>query len=382
MYRVGTKERFKRIGDALKQWKADAPQDAVIELTGSDVYIEPISIEVGKDQSLQLRAANHTRPVIRLLDWQADLPDALRVFVDSGSRFTLDGLLITGRAVHIRAKNEMAQPPDAKKEAQSTARVEQSGGTCTPEVMMRHCTLVPGWGLHHDCEPHRPAEPSLELFNVHARVRIEHSIVGSIQVNVDQVHAEPIPISVSDSILDATDSDREAIGAPGRPVAHAVLTIERCTVFGIVQVHAAELAENCVFNDCFNVARRQRGCMRFCSVPVHCRTPRRCNCQPDLVSKPILEAFERGTITEAEKDRRLAIERQRVQPQFTDRRYGGPGYGQLAETCAIEIKRGADDESEMGAFHDLYNPQREANLRARLDEYTPAGVQTGIIFET
>jgi len=115
---------------------------------------------------------------------------------------------------------------------------------------------------------------------------------------------------------------------------------------------------------------------------VHCRTPRRYNCQPDLVSKPILEAFERGKITEAEKERRLAIERQRVQPQFTDRRCGRPGYGQLAEPCAIEIKRGADDESEMGAFHDLCNPQREANLRSRLDEYTPAGMQTGIIFVT
>ena len=382
MYRVGETERFRRIGDALAQWKADTPQDAVIELAGSSVYVEPISIELDKDQSLQLRAANHTRPVIRLLDWQSDMPDALQVSVDSGSRFTLDGLLITGRAVHIRANSKVAQPPNAKQQAQSTEQEGQSNGTCAAEVTIRHCTLVPGWGLHNDCEPHRPAEPSLELFNVQARVRIEHSIVGSIQVNVDQVHAEPIPISVSDSILDATDGDREAIGAPGRPVAHAALTIRRCTVFGIVQVHAAELAENCIFNDCLNVARRQPGCMRFCSVPVHCRTPRRYNCQPDLVGKPILEAFERGTITEAEKDRRLAIERQRVQPQFTDRRYGRPGYGQLADTCAIEIKRGADDESEMGTFHDLYNPQREANLRARLDEYTPAGVQTGIIFET
>ena len=40
--------------------------------------------------------------------------------------------------------------------------------------------------------------------------------------------------------------------------------------------------------------------------------------------------------------------------------------------------RGADDEAEMGAFHDLYQPQRIANLRARLDEYTPAGIDAGI----
>jgi hypothetical protein len=34
----------------------------------------------------------------------------------------------------------------------------------------------------------------------------------------------------------------------------------------------------------------------------------------------------------------------------------------------------------MGVFHDLFRPQREANLRARLDEYTPAGTEAGIIF--
>jgi hypothetical protein len=34
----------------------------------------------------------------------------------------------------------------------------------------------------------------------------------------------------------------------------------------------------------------------------------------------------------------------------------------------------------MGAFHDLYQPQRESNLRARLDEYTPAGMTAGILF--
>jgi hypothetical protein len=34
----------------------------------------------------------------------------------------------------------------------------------------------------------------------------------------------------------------------------------------------------------------------------------------------------------------------------------------------------------MGVFHDLYQPQRAANLRARLDEYTPAGMTAGIIY--
>ncbi len=69
-----------------------------------------------------------------------------------------------------------------------------------------------------------------------------------------------------------------------------------------------------------------------------------------------------------------------MRPQFTAVRYGKPAYVQLAITCAAEIKRGADDESEMGVYHDLYQPQREANLSARLEEYTPAGMDTAIIF--
>ena len=70
----------------------------------------------------------------------------------------------------------------------------------------------------------------------------------------------------------------------------------------------------------------------------------------------------------------------RVRPAFTSLRYGQPGYGQLASFAPKEISTGADDESEMGAFHDLFQPQRTANLRARLDEYAPAAFDAGILF--
>jgi hypothetical protein len=72
----------------------------------------------------------------------------------------------------------------------------------------------------------------------------------------------------------------------------------------------------------------------------------------------------------------------RVEPDFNSTRYGTPTYCQLADACAGEITRGADDESELGAFHDLYQPQRDANLRTRLDEYSPAGMNAGIIHAT
>jgi hypothetical protein len=365
-YRVGAGQKFKRLREALEAWENDEPASAVIELMESRVYVEPIAITLRPEQQLQIRAANGKRAVMRMLDYQTDLPDALTVTMGRASRFVLDGLLITGRPLHITGPE--------REEGEEHAPV------CGSELIIRHCTLVPGWEIDCDCEPKRPAEPSLECYNVRAGVRIEHSIVGSFQIHENEVSADPIALRITDSILDATAPEREAIGAPGYAGAHATLTIQRCTVFGSVNVHAVELAENCIFNDCLNVARRQLGCMRFCYVPAGCRTPRRYRCQPDGVVQAVIEKAK-----EKRKEPRATLidsERLRVRPQFTSRRYGNPGYAQLGPTCVAEIKRGADDESEMGVFHDLFQPQREANLRTRLAEFTPAAMEVGLIFAT
>ena len=36
----------------------------------------------------------------------------------------------------------------------------------------------------------------------------------------------------------------------------------------------------------------------------------------------------------------------------------------------------------MGAFHDLYEPQREAHLRARMDDYLRFGLEAGLFYVT
>ncbi len=353
-----------------KEAFAGQPAQAVIEILDSGVYTLPIRIHLKADHDLQLRAANGARPIIRLLDYMADRPDAFTVTGEAGSRFTLDGLLINGRSLQILGPEiDPEAPPDAHP-AEDLCR-----------LTIRHSTLVPGWMLSNNCEPRRPNEPSLELINTGAHVHIERSILGTIQVTADQVHTDPITIHLSDSILDATGSDCdgpacEALGAPGWPLAHAVLTIQRSTVFGKIFVHAIDLAENSIFMSRVRVGRSQRGCMRFCYVAPGSRTPRRYHCQPDMVEQAVAAEIAEGP----ERDRNQERERLRVRPQFNSTRYGTPTYCQLALTCAPEIRRGADDESEMGAFHDLYQPQREANLRARLDEFTPAGMDAGLIF--
>jgi len=88
-------------------------------------------------------------------------------------------------------------------------------------------------------------------------------------------------------------------------------------------------------------------------------TPRQYRCQPALA----VQAGQQGPV-----------------PAFGSRRFGDPDYAQLRIDCPRALRTGAADASEMGAFHFLFEPQREANLRMRLDEYLPIGLQAGLIY--
>ena len=63
-------------------------------------------------------------------------------------------------------------------------------------------------------------------------------------------------------------------------------------------------------------------------------------------------------------------------------RYGDHDYLRLHEGTPDRVRRGADDEAEMGVTHRLYAPQREANLGIRLDEYVRFGLAADRIFAT
>jgi hypothetical protein len=396
-YRVGDDGDFQRIMDAVARWQHDrdadpAKADAVIELLDGAAYQEVLDIALQAGDRLELRASDGVRPVIRLLDWYSNRPDQMRVrgpSEDAGEgdsanpepasdgcddgdsdhgggdttpcpppapRLTLDGLLVVGRSLEL---------------------VGQLG-----EVHIRHCTLVPGWSLEHDCEPSHPGEPSIELDDTTARLRIEHSIVGSLRVNSSEVTTDPTAIVVSDSVVDCGHPEGTAISAPQERHAHAVLTLLRCTVFGVVATHAIELAENTIFDAPVGVARRQVGCVRFCSVPDGSRTPRRYGCQPDLARAGALERAAQQGLPAADAERLAAIAAARVRPRFDTTRYGLAAYARLSLLGPAEIARGASDESEMGVYHDLFQPQRLDNLQAALDDCTPAAMDAGIWFAT
>jgi hypothetical protein len=387
---------YATIMEAVAQWRADkaadaALQDAVIEVLDSGVYAEAIDVALDEGDHLELRAAPGTRPVILLQDRYVNRPDAMRVYgtgqpngtaatspaaaaepplpqVDPGTgcldypnppmpTFVLDGFLVTGRSLLVTG-------PVAR-------------------VTVRHCTLVPGWSLECDCTARRGEEPSIELTSTPAKLVIDRSIIGSIQVTLDEPTGDPIQIDAHDSIIDATSTTLSAISSADGGYAYATVRLRRCTVIGTVLAHVLALGENTIFLGLLQVARRQQGCARFCWIEPGSRTPSRYECQPDLVRQAISAApAPGGSLAASQVSADQDAETARVRPRFNSLSYGSPVYCQLAQDCAPEITGGADDESELGAFHDLFQPQRLANLNDRLQDFTPADMNSAIFIVT
>ena len=68
-----------------------------------------------------------------------------------------------------------------------------------------------------------------------------------------------------------------------------------------------------------------------------------------------------------------------VSPRFASTYYGTVEYARLSTECSDAIRRGASDQGEMGAFHNLYEPQRIAALQQQLEEYSAADMEAGLI---
>jgi len=195
------------------------------------------------------------------------------------------------------------------------------------------------------------------------QVEIGHSLVGPLYLPADNVD-----LHVQDSLVNGAGG--YAIAAdPAGEVFGPRISLARTTLFGPVKVRELAMASEVIFTALVSVERRQSGAVRFSYVPPDSLTPQRYRCQPDLA------------VADKSGDEKNQIQR-RLIPAFTSVHPGDPHYGQLATNCAEEIRRGAEDGSELGAYHQLYQPQRAANLRACLDEYLPAGLEAGVIYVT
>ncbi|MEJ2541434.1 MAG: hypothetical protein P8188_15940, partial [Gemmatimonadota bacterium] len=161
------------------------------------------------------------------------------------------------------------------------------------------------------------------------------------------------------------------------------LWVERSTVRGRLAVRSLYFSES-IATGLVEVERTQSGCVRFSYTSPGSRTPRRYRCQPDLaVAKAVEAALERDPLLSDPDEQALnAAVQRRVTPGFSTAAYGRPAYMQLRLSAPDEIKTGAKDGSEMGVYSHVKQPQREANLRLRLGEYLPFGLEAGIIYAT
>lgn len=337
------------------------PVRTVIQVTDSATYDVATAITLAAGESLTIQAANEVRPHLRMAAGSIAVLTA-----GIGAAMTLGGLLIEG-ALSVQGDLDA--------------------------LRVLHTTFVPGRSVEQE-KLLPPTGPSIDVapsvagadINTRLEVEIAFSIVGALRMP-----AHITKLWLLDSIVDGILKGGGPIGFAvsdtantSGPPAH----IERSTLLGATRFLKLEMASESIFTDLVTVDQRQQGCVRFSFVPRGSVTPQKYRCQPALETqlekdKMVADSIKSGiplpagweTVVEDDVAMWLV-------PTFQTDRYGRPDFAQLRLTCSALIRTGAEDGSEMGAFCVLKQPQRESNLRLRLDEYLPVGLEAGIIYVT
>jgi len=215
---------------------------------------------------------------------------------------------------------------------------------------------------------------------IEGTLAIDHCLGAAIE-------AHPmVTVTADDSVLDAGSDGAPAVSAGGGGGESGRVSIRRCTVFGGLAAREIPLLENSIVTGLVTCARQQAGCVRYSYLPpsvagVREQTPPRFRCQPDLAIDAAIAAAlrENPALTATARADLMAPIVARVVPAFTSRVPGQPGYAQLADVTPDEIRVGAEDRDEMGVFFGLYGPRKEVNLRYRLSEYLPIGLESGVV---
>jgi hypothetical protein len=380
-YQVGRGAPHQRVGAAFRQWVRDREAGkvgaaAVIEIVDDGVYEETLELELEPGETLLVCAAPGCRPV--LMATGRNPARHARVLIrsrgprkaaheDSASTstgtdpvpgepphpsVTLDGLWIGGGPVELEGELDT--------------------------VTLRHCTL-PRTSIRS--EERAEQRPSVLVRAMPCTISVQSSVLGRTEVRSSEQGHDPVGFSVIDSVLSGTDGHGNVlVGDNSR--AYVVLDMCRTTVLGGAHVAQIDLVEDSIFTEPLVCEKRQRGTVRFSSLPLESRTPRRVGCQPDGIRATLEEAVRRGSLPRSDLARVLRREIARVEPRFDATEFGAPAFARLAAGTANEITRGATDEGELGAYHDLWESQLAADLESRLAEFAPVGTEISIRFAT
>ncbi|MBW0001715.1 MAG: hypothetical protein JO015_21675 [Verrucomicrobia bacterium] len=323
---------------------------AAVEITDSGIYLlagaPALTVTVPAAATIELRAADGCRPTLIL-------SGEIVVVGDTASTFNLNGLMI----VYAPPSPGGGFPP---------ALLHVFGGANQlGNLGLTHCTLVPGWALTPAGQPQPlyAGRPALLAESSGLQITVQKSVVGGLWVDAGSA------ASLSDSIVDAGAPTGVAYAGVDGASGGGHLTLQSCTVIG--KVHAtlfplvsgsilwAGLAAGDSWTAPVLADRKQQGCARFSYLPAGSVVPRQFEC---------VEQGTQGTGGSL--------------PIFYSLRYGDPGYAKLSPSTPDSIRRGADDGGEMGAFHFVLAPLRENDLRVRLPEYLPVGLEFGIFYQT
>jgi hypothetical protein len=341
--------RYSTLPEALAYAVGELSQQegVALELTASDTLVpgSALAADLPARTTLELRAADGARPTLLLAD-------ELAVTGGDSSTFVLNGLVVA-------AGMAPGSPTPAALVHLPATRPDASPSTLGA-LRLTHCTLVPGWALDPDGTPVQPGAPALVVEPAGVEVVAQRAILGAVRVE------RFATASLADSIVDATSRTAVAYASLDGAAGGGALTLTGCTVVGKVHATLLSLASDSIFwaaraaGDVWASGlvadRKQEGCVRFSFLPYGAVTPRRFECVEQALASS--------------------------QPVFRSERYGDPAYLKLLAGTSDLIRRGADDGGEMGAFHFVLAPQRESDLKTRIDEYLPVGLEAGVIYQS
>jgi hypothetical protein len=323
---------------------------AAVEITNNETHplvgTLDLAIDVPEGCTIELRARDEARPTLLL-------NSEITVWGAASSSFHLNGLLIAAAASMVPASPSPVAPVHVP------ADRPDGSNNLLESLGILHCTLVPGWSVDTHGTPQFGAQPSVVAEPAGLEVIAKKSILGAIRAG------EFVAVSAFDSIIDSTDLANVAFADLDGIAGGGALTLDGCTVVGKVHAILLPLVSNSIFwaalllGDSWSTGliadRKQEGCVRFSFLPASAKTPRRYECIERAIAGP--------------------------QPTFLASRYGRPGYMKLLASTPDVVRCGADDGGEMGAFHFVLAPLRETDLRVRMTEYMPVGLEFGIIYQ-
>jgi hypothetical protein len=348
-------------GQGLQPLLTGITAGGTLQIADSDRYPGSLTIATATaaagtpDTEVRVVAAERARPSIVVAG-------SVRLSLAPRTTVVLDGLLISGGPLVL----------------------DEVGDAETRTVVLRNCTLVPGHTRTPSGQPAQPGWASLLVLDPFARVVIERCVLGPV------VAVEGSRVELTDSAVDA--SAVAAVAITGRPrvvgglravtgvadmavgdgtTAAGEVDLHECTVIGGIRCIQLDASNSLLVatrppgdprKAAVHASRRQVGCVRYSFLPDDSRTGKKYRCVPRPEDP---QAVRRATT-----------------PRFTSLRYGDPAYLQLATTTPDAIRAGADDDSEMGATHLLFTPQRESNLLLRLEEYLRFGLEAGFFYAT